>query len=67
MLAGMNKMKEEMMEKVVEGEVVGYDDGTGKFISILEDLPDNSPYKVGDKVKVIFIPEENLNTTQNGN
>ena len=58
MLAGMNKMKEEMMEKAVDGEVVGYDDGTGKFITVLEDLPDDSPYKVGDKVKVIVIPEE---------
>lgn len=58
MLAGMNKMKEEMMEKAMEGEVIGYDDGTGKFITVLEDLPDDSPYKVHDKVKLIVIPEE---------
>lgn len=67
MLAGMNKMKEQMMEKAVEGEVIGYDDGTGKFITVLEDLPDDSPYKVHDKVKLIVIPEENLNAIQNEN
>lgn len=58
MKAGAEWQKAKMMEKAVEGEVIGYDDGTGKFITVLEDLPDNSPYKVHDKVKLIVIPEE---------
>jgi len=57
-IVGAKWDRAKMMERAVEGEVIGYDDGTGKFISILEDLPDNSPYKVGDKVKVIVIKEE---------
>ena len=47
-----------MMEEAVKGEVIGYDDGTGKFITVLEDLPEDSPYKVHDKVRLIVIPEE---------
>ena len=57
-IAGAKWQWEQMMEKAVEGEVIGYDDGTGKFITVLEDLPDDSPYKVHDKVKLIIIPEE---------
>ena len=69
MLAGMNKMKEQMMEKAVEGEICGrvYDhinvrfaDGICKHLEPknISHIPaDVSKFKVGDKVKVIVIPE----------
>lgn len=65
MLAGMNKMKEEMMERAVETEVVSRIVGRG-LLPAVTFLVDDS-YKEGDKVKVIVIPEENLNAIQNEN
>lgn len=64
-LAGMNKMKEEMMEKAVSGRYIKAD---GKVY--VESWPldiDPDSIKAGDEVKIIVIPEENLNTTQNEN
>ena len=57
MLAGMNKMKEEMMEKAVEAEVNTYEDlAAGKsWAEFVVEMPTNS---LGDKVKVIVITEE---------
>ena len=57
MLAGMNRMKEEMMEKAVEGEVshlasVHYvKTNESKLFARLKQ------FKPGDKVKVIVIPD----------
>lgn len=55
MLAGMNKMKEEMMEKAFRCEI----------IKSRTHMPHLKPYffssdygKIGDKVRVIVIPEE---------
>lgn len=64
MLAGMNKMKEEMMEKAVEIEVK--EDAGGFPIVPLDaielyDYENDKPLaKAGDKVKVIVIKEEEL-------
>lgn len=55
MLAGMNKMKEEMMEKAVAVEVVG-DKRDLRLINSTERCLFNA--KRGDWLKVIVIPEE---------
>ena len=52
MLAGMNKMEQQMMEKAVEAEVYGCGDEMIPEISV--EL--NADYKPGDKVRVIVIP-----------
>lgn len=64
MLAGMNKMKEEMMEKAVEGVV--QDDGQfinfgdGRYIDLDPTMGLKPVFELtdGEKVKVIVIPEE---------
>lgn len=53
MLAGMEKMKEEMMAKAIDGEV-GYWNQRG--LSVLMELP--RELEVDDKCKVIIIKEE---------
>ena len=53
MLAGMEKMKEEMMSKAIDGEV-GYWNLHGLSVNV--ELP--STVEEGDKVKVIVIKEE---------
>lgn len=53
MLAGMNKMKEEMMEKAVETEVVSRITGSGLLPSVTFRVDDS--YKEGDKVKIIIV------------
>lgn len=65
MLAGMNKMKQEMMEKAVEGRVIkSYNPvaaiGQPTLHGIELIYPDKGkPYLVaGETVKVIFIPEK---------
>ena len=57
MLAGMNKMKEEMMERAVEADVNTYKDlATGEsWAEFVVKMPTKN---LGDKVKVIVIPEE---------
>lgn len=57
MLAGMNKMKEEMMKAAVDGMVCATITGTNA-ISFLSPLPDE--LNAGDKVKVIFIKEDEI-------
>lgn len=55
MLAGMNKMKEEMMKDAVEGLVGGHTD-IPAFINLeIEHKPN---VKVGDKVKIIILKTE---------
>lgn len=57
MLAGMNRMKEEMMENAVEGRVqCGY--GDGNKLSIKAMLPQDSDLKYADKVKVLILKTE---------
>lgn len=57
MLAGMNKMKEEMMKDAVEGRVqCGY--GDGNKLSIKAMLPQDSDLKYADKVKVLILKTE---------
>lgn len=54
MLAGMNRMKEEMMKDAVEGIVGGHTD-IPAFINLeIEHKPN---VKVGDKVKIIIVKE----------
>lgn len=56
MLAGMEKMKEEMMEKAVEGGCFSYKNG---FVHISCDVDEHlTDVKFGDKVKVIVIKED---------
>lgn len=69
MLAGMNKMEQQMLEGAVEGEICGrvYDhinvrfaDGICKYLEPknISHIPaDVSKFKVGDKVRVIVIKE----------
>lgn len=65
MLAGMNKMKEEMMKAAVDGRYMKAD-GKVYVESWLLDI-DSDSVKAGDEVRLIVIPEENLNTVQNEN
>ena len=58
MLAGMEKMKEEMMAKAVEGGCFSYKNG---FVHISCDVDERvTNIKFGDKVKVIVIKEDRL-------
>ena len=55
MLAGMEKMKEQMMAKAVEGGCFSYKNG---FVHISCDIDEHlTDIKIGDKVKVIVIKE----------
>jgi len=62
MLAGMEKMKEEMMEKAIDCEVHQTNVAGIKLdsVEICSDgiMLDNTLYKEGDKVKVIVIKED---------
>lgn len=56
MLAGMNKMKEEMMKDAADSKITT--DGNSIFPIIKYQLPLTYDCKIGDKVKLIIIKEE---------
>jgi len=59
MLAGMEKMKEEMMAKAIDGYVIeDIEEGNGDFLLSAEYLPKSMGLKDRQKVKVIAIKGE---------
>ena len=54
-IAGAEWQKKQMMKETVEGKIYGYGDGSFELIASWLDIPDNSRYKDGDKVKIIII------------
>ena len=57
-IAGAKWQKEQMMREAVEAKIYGYDDGSFELIASWLDIPNNSIYKDGDKVKIIIVKEE---------
>lgn len=62
MLAGMNKMKEEMMKDAVEGAIYGnirnQEEEPYEIYAESDNLPLNGKFKMGDKVKIIIVKED---------
>ena len=58
MLAGMEKMKEQMMAKAIDAEL--YSDGMLTSIIKVNDKEKISDIKFGDKVKIIIIKEDKI-------
>jgi hypothetical protein len=56
-IAGYNLCKEQMLKDAVEAKIYGYDDGSFELIASWLDMPNNSIYKDGDKVKIIIVKE----------
>ena len=56
--AGVDWKEREMMKEAVEAKIYGYDDGSFELIASWLDMPNNSIYKDGDKVKIIIVKEE---------
>lgn len=54
---GYNLCKEQMMKDALEAKIYGYDDGSFELIASWLDMPNNSIYKDGDKVKIIIIKD----------
>ena len=55
---GFDAHKEQMMKDVVEGKIYGYDDGSFELIASWLDLPKESKFKDGEKVKLIIVKED---------
>ena len=52
---GVEEGKRLMMEEAVEAKIYGYGDGSFELIASWLDMPNNSIYKDGDKVKIVII------------
>ena len=57
-IAGANWQKAQMIRDVVEGKIYGYYDGSFELIASWLDLPKESIFKDGDKVKIIIVKED---------
>lgn len=57
-IAGAEWQKEQMMEEAVEAKIYGYDDGSFELIASWLDMPKNSIYKDGQKVRIIIVEED---------
>ena len=55
---GMTKQKEQMLKEAVEAKIYGYYDGSFELIASWLDMPNNSIYKNGDKVRIIICKKE---------
>ena len=57
-IAGASWQKEQMMKEAVEGKIYGYDDGSFELIASWLDMPKESKFKFGDRVRIIIVKEE---------
>lgn len=57
-VAGAEWQKAKMMEEAVEAKIYGYDDGSFELIASWLDMPKNSIYKDGQKVRIIIVKED---------
>lgn len=54
-IAGAEWQKGQMMKDAVEAKIYGYDDGSFELIASWLDMPKESKFKDGDKVKIIIV------------
>lgn len=57
-IAGAEWQKEQMMKGAVEAKIYGYDDGSFELIASWLDMPKESKFKDGDKVKIVIVKED---------
>jgi hypothetical protein len=50
--------RKQMMKEAVEGKIYGYDDGSFELIVSWLDMPKESKFKDGDKVRIIVVKAE---------
>ena len=55
---GKDDMEEQMLKEAVEAKIYGYDDGSFELIASWLDMPNNSIYKDGEKVRIIIVKED---------
>jgi hypothetical protein len=57
-IAAAGWQKSQILKDAVEAKIYGYDDGSFELIASWLDIPNNSIYKDGDKVKIIIVKED---------
>ena len=55
---GVEEGKRLMMKEALEARIYGYDDGSFELVASWLDMPKNSIYKDGQKVKLIIVKED---------
>ena len=55
---GRRLERQDMLKDAVEGKIYGYDDGSFELIVSWLDLPKDSKFKDGDRVKIVIVPDK---------